>query len=520
MDHLLMAIGIPALAVVSFVAGWVISRRLDVAKIGSAETVAERMVEEAEREAETIQQKAELAARSNQLEQQEELSREADTRRSELVRAEARLDEREGKLDDRSDALSGRESELVAARKALDDREVGVDQKEEQVEALIGEQNVRLERVANMTAEEAREMLVVNMETEARSEGARRAKAIRDDATEQAQREALEVVGNAIQRYAGEHTTETTVSVVQLPNEEMKGRIIGREGRNIRAFEMASGVDVIVDDTPEAVILSGFDPIRREVARIAMQKLVDDGRIHPGRIEELVEKAQQQVEEESQRVGEESAFDLGVHDMHAQLVSTLGKLKYRTSYGQNVLQHSKEVGIVAGLMAEKLGLDAALARRAGLLHDIGKAVDRENEGTHIGLGVDLLTKYGESDDIRHAVSTHHDDVVSGSMMGVLVAAADTVSSARPGARRETIEAYVKRLQGLESIAQAFDGVEKTFAIQAGREVRVMVNCAKIDDAEGELLAGEIAQKVESDMEYPGQIKIVVIRESRATSFAK
>jgi ribonuclease Y len=300
----------------------------------------------------------------------------------------------------------------------------------------------------------------------------------------------------------------------------MKGRIIGREGRNIRAFEMATGVDVIVDDTPEAVILSGFDPVRREVARIAMGKLVEDGRIHPGRIEELVDKARNQVEEEAQRAGEEVVYELGIHDMHPQLVKTLGKLKYRTSYGQNVLQHSKEVGILTGLMAEQLGLDPLLARRAGLLHDIGKAVDRENEGTHVALGLELAKRYGENEEVQASIEWHHGDPVAKSIISVLVNAADTISSVRPGARRETIEGYVKRLERLESIAQAFDGVEKTYAIQAGREVRVMVKNDRVDDAMAQQLANDIAEKIQADMEYPGQIKVVVIRESRSVSYAK
>jgi len=514
------AIGILALAIIAFLVGWLLSRRLDQAKVGRAEDVAERLVADARREAESIRQAAELEARRIQLQQQEELRKEADARRTDLLRAEARLDERESKLDRRGDELGARETELEQQWKAIQARQAEQAEREAQIGEIIAEQNRRLERIANMTADEAREMLIANLEARARAEAAHRAKDIRDRAMQEAEREAREIVGMAIQRYAGEHTTETTVSIVQLPNEEMKGRIIGREGRNIRAFEMATGVDVIVDDTPEAVILSAFDPVRREVARLAMQKLVDDGRIHPGRIEELAAKAQEQVEQEAQRAGEETAYELGIHDMHPHLVKTLGKLKYRTSYGQNVLQHSKEVGILAGLMAEQLGLDVVVSRRAGLLHDIGKAVDRENEGTHVALGLDLLRKYGEPDVVQEALRTHHDDTVAGSMISVLVKVADTVSSARPGARRETIEGYVKRLERLESIAQAFDGVEKTFAIQAGREVRVMVNCSKIDDAQAEQLATDIADKIQADMEYPGQIKVVVIRESRATAFAK
>jgi ribonucrease Y len=515
-----IAISVPILAIGTFVAGWVISKRISRAKVGSAEEEAKRIVEDSTREAESVLQNAKLEARSSELEQQEKLRREADQQRSELRRIAARQSDRDEKLDRRADELQSREQSITDRVGNLDDQERELQERRNELDTLADQQNTRLEEIAGMTAEDAKQHLIANMETKARSEGAHKAKEIRDTATREAQREAQEIIGMAIQRYAGEHTTETTVSVVNLPNEEMKGRIIGREGRNIRAFEMATGVDVIVDDTPEAVILSAFDPVRREVARLAMSKLVEDGRIHPGRIEELVTKAQEQVEEEAMKAGEEASYELGIHDMHPQLIKTLGKLKYRTSYGQNVLQHSKEVGIIAGLMSEEIGLDAALARRAGILHDIGKAVDRESEGTHVGLGLELVKKYGEPEDVQNALALHHEDVVEGSMYCVLVKASDTISSARPGARRETIEGYVKRLDRLESIAQAFDGVEKTFAIQAGREVRVMVNCSKIDDAHAELLAGEIAEKIQADMEYPGQIKVVVIRESRATSFAR
>ncbi|OQB39963.1 MAG: Ribonuclease Y [Candidatus Latescibacteria bacterium ADurb.Bin168] len=520
LDPIVFAIGTLALVVLAFVLGWVIARRAEQAKIGSAEDAAARILDEAKREAASLKQKVQLEARNQQLEMQERNRKEADAQRADLIRMEARLVEREAKLDRKSDELAAREGELNGIRKALETRQTSLSKKEEDLNRLISEQTTALEQIAHMTADEAREVLIANMESKARAEGARRAKEIRDRAEQDAEREAREIIGIAIQRFAGEHTTETTVSVVQLPNEEMKGRIIGREGRNIRAFEMATGVDVIVDDTPEAVILSGFDPVRREVARIAMGKLVEDGRIHPGRIEELVDKARNQVEEEAQRAGEEVVYELGIHDMHPQLVKTLGKLKYRTSYGQNVLQHAKEVGILTGLMAEQLGLDPLLARRAGLLHDIGKAVDRENEGTHVALGLELARRYGEHEEVQASIEWHHGDPVAKSIISVLVNAADTISSVRPGARRETIEGYVKRLERLESIAQAFDGVEKTYAIQAGREVRVMVKNDRVDDAMAQQLANDIAEKIQADMEYPGQIKVVVIRESRSVSYAK
>ena len=515
-----LSVGIPVVAIVALVVGWMIGRKIDRARVGNAEEIAARVVEDAKRESEQLLHNAKLEARGTELEQQERLRAEAEGIRAELRKVEDRLADRETKLESRSDELASREQSMADRKGNLEERETALNEREIELDEALELQNRRLEEIAGMTAEQAREQLIANMESRARSEAARRAKEIRDAATRDAQREAQEIIGMAIQRFAGEHTTETTVSVVHLPSEEMKGRIIGREGRNIRAFEMATGVDVIVDDTPEAVILSAFDPVRREVARLAMGKLVEDGRIHPGRIEELVAKAQEQVEEEATKAGEEVAYGLGIHDLNPQLVKTLGKLKYRTSYGQNVLQHSKEVGVLVGLMAEQLGLDAALGRRAGLLHDIGKSIDRENEGTHVDLGLELVKKFGESTDVQDALALHHDDIVEGSMFCVLVKAGDTISSARPGARRETIEGYVKRLDRLESIAQAFDGVEKTFAIQAGREVRVMVNCTKIDDNQAELLSGEIAEKIQADMEYPGQIKVVVIRESRATSFAR
>ena len=519
-ETLVMAVGIPFLAVASFATGWVLARRLDQAKLGRAEDVARRYVDDAKREAENLKHTMELEAKSARLELETKLRREADAKRAEMAKVEQKLAERESKMDVKAELLAARETELAEGRKGLKDQEEQLKEHESEIDQIIAQQNERLERIAGMTADEARELLITNMEARARKDAARRAKDIRDKAVRESEKEAREIIGMAIQRFAGEHTTETTVSVVQLPNEEMKGRIIGREGRNIRAFEMATGVDVIVDDTPEAVILSGFDCIRREVARIAMQRLVDDGRIHPGRIEELVTRAQKEVEEEIQRAGEEAVYDLGIHDMHPNLIKTLGKLKYRTSFGQNVLQHSVEVGVLSGLMAEQLDIDAAMARRAGLLHDIGKAVDRENEGTHVVLGAELAKKLGEPPEVLAAIESHHDDLIADSLICVLVHAADAVSSARPGARRETIEGYVKRLERLESIAQAFEGVEKTFAIQAGREVRVVVNSDRLEDSEAEQLSLDIAEKIQADMEYPGQIKVVVIRETRKVSFAK
>ncbi|MDP6125031.1 MAG: ribonuclease Y, partial [Candidatus Latescibacteria bacterium] len=402
----------------------------------------------------------------------------------------------------------------------LGQQERGLEQETERLRLLIDEQNVRLERIAGMTAEEAKTALLANVEEQARHEGSRMAKQIKERAQEGAQKEAREIIGMAIQRYASEHTAETTVSVVQLPNEEMKGRVIGREGRNIRAFEIATGIDVIVDDTPEAVILSGFDRVRREVARIALQRLVEDGRIHPLRIEEAVEKAREELEEDMKRAGEEASFEVGILDLHPEIIKMLGRLRFRTSYGQNVLQHSKEVAILAGLMAQQMGIDVKLACRSGLLHDVGKAIDRESDGTHTELGVELAQRYGEPPQVINAIASHHEDHEATSFYAVLADAADAISSSRPGARRETVDGYVKRLERLEELAQSFNGVDKTYAVQAGREVRVIVDCRTVGDPDAELLATDIAEKIEADMEYPGQIKVVVIRESRAVGIAK
>jgi ribonuclease Y len=371
-----------------------------------------------------------------------------------------------------------------------------------------------------MTADEAKQLLITNLENEARHEAAQLIRQIREEAERKADREAKEVLTMAIQRCAADHVVESTVSVVSLPNEEMKGRIIGREGRNIRSFELSTGIDVIIDDTPEAVILSGFDPVRREVAKVSLERLVADGRIHPARIEEIVAKVQAEMDEKIREVGEQVSLDVGVHGLHPELIKLLGRLQYRTSYGQNVLQHAKEVAYLAGMMAAELKFDVSLAKRAGLLHDIGKAVDHEAEGTHTQIGGELAEKYGENPGVVHAISSHHSDNVTESAISVLVQAADAVSSARPGARRETLESYVKRLEKLEKVADSFKGVAKAFAIQAGREIRIMVESKEIDDSKAEELAGEIARKVEKELEYPGQVKVVVIRETRAIEYAK
>jgi ribonuclease Y len=393
-------------------------------------------------------------------------------------------------------------------------------QKENSLNKMLEEEKVKLEKIAMMTAEEAKKMLMENMVEEAKHEVAPLIKEIKEKAKQQAIREAKEIIISAIQRTAADHSVETTVSVVNLPAEDMKGRIIGKEGRNIRAFETATGVDVIIDDTPEAVILSGFDPLRREIAKLALEKLIVDGRIHPTRIEELVEKSRKEMEDKLAEIGEQACLEVGVHNVHPEIMKLLGRLQYRTSYGQNVLQHCKEVALLSGLMAGELGFDGALAKRAGLLHDIGKSIDRYTEGTHTAIGVEVAKKYHENPIVINGIAAHHEDVEPISPISVLVAAADAISGARPGARRETLEAYVKRLQKLEEVGNSFNGVAKTYAIQAGREIRVIVEPDRIDDAMSVVLASDIAKKIQEEMEYPGVIKVTVLREFRAVDFAK
>jgi ribonuclease Y len=507
-------------AVLSFFLGWFVSRKIAEAKIGRAEELARKIVREAEKEAEIKKKEAILEAKDEWYKAKVNFEKESQNRKIEIQRLEKMLSDREANLDRKVDILNRKERDIQNKEKVLYARDKALRLKDEELKRLIADQNKQLEKIAQMTSDEAKKLLMENLENQARQEAAQLIKEIKEQAEQTAEKEAKNIIISAIQRCAADHTVESTVSVVNLPNEEMKGRIIGREGRNIRSFETATGIDVIVDDTPEAVILSGYDPIRREVARMALEKLTLDGRIHPARIEEVVTKCEKEMEVIIRETGEQTCFDVGIHGIHPELVKLLGKLQFRTSYGQNVLQHSKEVAYLCGLMAAELGLDANLAKRAGLLHDIGKAVDRETEGTHSQIGYSVAQKYGENPIVLNAIAAHHEDVLQESVYSVLVQAADAISGARPGARRETLEGYIKRLEKLEELADSFKGVAKSYAIQAGREIRIIVEHEHIDDKKAEELAIEIAKKIEAELEYPGQIKVTVIRETRAVEYAK
>jgi ribonucrease Y len=518
MDIVLLVAVVAAAA--GLLIGWLVERaRLRRARAG-AEHEAERIRATAEQDAERVRKAAELEGREAAVRIREEWEREEGRRREEIERAEARLDDRRTNLDRKYDVMEQKESLLDGRERAVEERLRAVEKAEEAVRQREAETRARLETLAGMSADEARAELVQRLESEARSEAANTVRQIREDARREAEREAKNIIGQSIQRLAADHTAESVVSVVSLPSDEMKGRIIGREGRNIRAFEQVTGIDVIIDDTPEAVILSGFDPIRREVARIALEKLVADGRIHPGRIEELVEKSQKEVEESMIRAAEEVLYELGIHGVAPEVVRVLGRLKFRTSYGQNQLLHSREVALLAGHMALELKADPVLARRMGLLHDVGKGLTHEQEGTHVELGYNLCKRHGEPDQVLNAIRAHHDEEPHRYPETFLVTAADAISGARPGARREMFETYVKRLEKLEEIAQRFDGVERCFAIQAGREIRVMVDPEKARDEEMAQMSEKIARTLEDELQYPGQIKVVVIRETRAVDFAR
>ena len=485
----------------------------DAEIVGTAEDKARSIIDEALKTAETKKREALLEVKEESLRTKNELEKETKERRNELQKYENRVLAKESAVDKKADAVEKREAECTA-------RAAEVQKKEKRVEELEQKGVQELERVSGLTSEQAKEELLKSVEDDVKVDVARLYKELENRAKEDANKKAREYVVNAIQKCAVDHVSETTISVVQLPSDEMKGRIIGREGRNIRTLETLTGIDLIIDDTPEAVIISGFDPVRREVARIALEKLINDGRIHPSRIEEMVEKAQKEVEQKIKEAGEQATFAVGVHGLHPELIKLLGRLKYRTSYGQNVLNHSVEVANLAGVMASELGVDVVLAKRAGLLHDIGKAIDHEMEGSHVEIGGEIAKKFRESDLIVNAILAHHGDCEPKSVEAVLVSAADAVSAARPGARRETLESYLKRLTRLEEISESFEGVEKCYAVQAGREIRIMVKPDVIDDASAVLLARDISKKIEDEMEYPGQIKVVIIRETRAVDYAK
>ncbi len=500
--------------------GWLGERmRLRAARAG-AEDEAQRIRRSAEEDAERARKAAELEGREAAVRNREEWEREEGRRREELERAEARLDERRASLDRKDDLMDEKERALEEREQALQARASEVATSEDELRSRQDEARRRLEALAGMSADTARKELISSLEDEARAEASNTLRSIKETATRDAEREAKNIIGQAIQRVAADHTAESVVSVVTLPSDEMKGRIIGREGRNIRAFEQETGVDVVIDDTPEAVVLSAFDPVRREIARISLEKLVADGRIHPGRIEEVVAQSRTEVEDGMVRAAEEVLYDLGIHGVAPEIARVLGRLKFRTSYGQNQLLHSKEVAVLAGNMALEMDLDAAMARRMGLLHDVGKGLTHEHEGTHVELGYDLCKRYGEGDMVLNAIKAHHDEEPHRYPETFLVTAGDAISGARPGARREMFETYVKRLEKLEGIAQGFDGVERCFAIQAGREIRVMVDPEKARDTDMAQLSEKIARTLEEELQYPGQIKVVVIRETRAVDFAR
>ncbi len=494
-------------------AGYIYRKNAAEKKIGRAEEYAKNLLDDAMRKADEKKKETVLEAKEEVLKLKTELDREIRDRRTELQRNERRMIQREETLDKKLDNLEAREE-------GLNKKQTQIQKLQEEAEDFHNRQFTELERIAGMTQDEARQMLTDRIQKEAFHDAAAMVRDIESRAKEEGEKKARNIIALAIQKCAADHVAESTVSVITLPNDDMKGRIIGREGRNIRALETATGVDLIIDDTPEAVIVSAFDPVRREVARIAVEKLIMDGRIHPARIEEMVDKARKEVDNQIREAGEQAVFETNQHGIHHELVKILGRLKYRTSYGQNVLKHSIEVSHLAGLMAAELGADVALAKRAGLLHDIGKAVDHEQEGTHVSIGGELARKYRESADVIHAILAHHNDVEPQTIEAVLVQAADAISAARPGARRESLENYIKRLEKLEEIANSFTGVEKCFAIQSGREVRIMVKPDDVTDEGTKVLAKEIAKRIEKELEYPGQIRVNVIRETRSTEFAK
>ena len=507
-----VVVGILAL-VIGLLVGYILRKNIAEKTIGSAETKAKNLVLDAENKAEAIKKEMKLEAKEEIHKMRSDMEKEIRDRRNEVSRQEKRINQKEDYIDKKVENIEKKEESITK-------RENGLIEKAKELDKVIEKQMAELEKISGLSVEDAKQILLANTEKEIRHDASIMIKDIESKAKEEADKKAKEIIVGAIQRCAADHVAESTVSVVALPNDEMKGRIIGREGRNIRSIENLTGVDLIIDDTPEAVILSGFDPVRREVARLTLEKLITDGRIHPARIEETVEKSTKEVNAIIKDAGEQATFEVGIHNLHPELIKMLGRLKYRTSYGQNVLKHSIEVSHLAGLMASELGLDPKLAKRAGLLHDIGKAIDHEKEGTHVDLGIELLKRYKESQAVIDGMAAHHGDYEAKSMEAVLVAAADALSAARPGARRETLETYIQRLQKLEEIANTTDGVEKSYAIQAGREIRIAVKPDQVSDDEIPFLAREISKKIEAELEYPGQIKVNVLRETRAIDYAK
>ncbi|HDI78942.1 MAG TPA: ribonuclease Y [Desulfobacteraceae bacterium] len=520
MDLLHAILGGLAVLVLGFIIGFWLRRKLSEKELQSIKEYSKKLINDAHREAKNIKKEAMIKAKDTLYQMKLEFERETRETREQLQAQERRLFHKQEALDRKIELYEQKGRGLKEKEKNLERIESELIQKQDEYERLIEERKKELERVAGISREEAKQLLIESMESEARHEAIKLIKKIETEARESAKQKAEEIIALAIQRYAGEYVSEKTVAVVNLPNEEMKGRIVGREGRNIRAIEAATGVDLIIDDTPEAVIVSAFNPIRREVAKIALQRLIDDGRIHPARIEEMVEKVREEIEQSIKEAGEQAAFDVGVHGIHPELIKLLGRLKYRSSYAQNVLQHSKEVSFLCGIMAAELGLNVKRAKRAGLLHDIGKAVDHEVEGPHALIGADLAKKFGESNEVVHAIAAHHEEVQPETALAVIVQAADSLSGARPGARQEMLASYVKRLEELENIANSFKGVTKSFAIQAGREIRVMVAEDLVDDDKTYMLCKEIAKRIEKELTYPGQIKVTVIRETRAVDYAK
>ncbi|MFH0732860.1 MAG: ribonuclease Y [Candidatus Omnitrophota bacterium] len=506
--------------VVIFFLGYAVSKYSGRMKLASSREKAKTILEQAKKEAENARKEAELEVRDAKLKMRSDFEQETKDRRQELAASEKRLTQKEENLDRKVDLLDGKERKLGESEKELIRKQQSIESVKSELDQLLVKEKEQLQRITRMTAEEAKRELLARTEKEVRQETGAIIKRVEDETKELADKKARNIISMAMQRCAAEHTAESTVSVVSLPNDEMKGRIIGREGRNIRALETAAGVDVIVDDTPEAVTLSSFDMVRREVARISLERLIEDGRIHPGRIEEVVEKVKKEMEITIKDEGEKAAFDLNIHGLHPEIIKLLGRLKYRTSYGQNVLQHSKEAAYLMGVLASEVGLDFNQAKRIGLLHDLGKAVSYEVEGPHAKIGADLARKYRETEAVIHAIEAHHQDIEARSVFAVLVQVADAISATRPGARRETLESYVKRLETLEAIADSFKGVAKSFAIQGGREVRIIVQPDKLNELEAITLARDITKKIEEGLEYPGQIKVTVVRETRAVEYAK